>query len=498
MVKLRKSFVLILTLFAAAACSDDPTDSGDDINLSVSPDSLTLTVGQNQTVTATITGTTQQATFSSTNTTVATVDAAGSVSARAVGSTYIVAAIGNVRDSAKVVVKAVGPATLTFLGSGLVPERYTAEVAASGAWAYTTTWSARVVGGSANRGNALKIWNVTGNTPILSDSIIITGAGTLSDVQISSDGTLLAVSVESNQTAGVNGVYLYSRATPGKPTLLGKFNTSFAINGIHTVKLSRINGRNYAFAQSNSPALLILDITNPAAPTEVFSQQMGSPFIHDVFVRDGILFAALWHAGLSIFDVGGGNRGGLPSSPVLMGNVKTAACIACSSTAGSSVHNVWWFHDPTTGAKKYAFVGEEGPAGGIGGSSLGDIHVVDVSDFNNPHEVAFYNAEQTSTSNGQLAGTHNFDMDEASGVLYAAYYNAGVRALDVRGDLGSCTAAQKSADGRCNLRLMGRELAIAQVAAPTYVWGVKLDGNFLYASDMLNGIHKYNISSLKR
>ena len=35
------------------------------------------------------------------------------------------------------------------------------------------------------------------------------------------------------------------------------------------------------------------------------------------------------------------------------------------------------------------------------------------------------------------AGAHNFSVDEAKGLLYAAYYNAGVRVLDVRGDLGA-------------------------------------------------------------
>jgi hypothetical protein len=69
-------------------------------------------------------------------------------------------------------------------------------------------------------------------------------------------------------------------------------------------------------------------------------------------------------------------------------------------------------------------------------SSSGDIHVVDVSNMAAPKEVAFYT--------DAWAGTHNFSVDEPNGILYAAYYNGGVRALDVRGDLGTCTAAQKS------------------------------------------------------
>ena len=85
-------------------------------------------------------------------------------------------------------------------------------------------------------------------------------------------------------------------------------------------------------------------------------------------------------------------------------------------------------------------------------------------------------------------GTHNFSVDEASGLLYAAYYNAGVRVLDVRGDLGTCTVAQKTADGRCDLTLMGREKAIFAGTGSVYVWGVHWSASGLFASDMLNGL----------
>ena len=47
--------------------------------------------------------------------------------------------------------------------------------------------------------------------------------------------------------------------------------------------------------------------------------------------------------------------------------------------------------------------------------------MVDVSDLENPVEVAFYHVAG--------AGTHNFWMDESAQVLFAAYYNGGVAAL---------------------------------------------------------------------
>lgn len=467
--------------------------------LDLTPDSLVLSVGQTRSLTPTITNAQGSVAYTSSNPNIATVDGNGAVTAKAVGNTFVVATVGALRDSAKIIVVAAlpAPATIPLLGSGNVPERYTAEVAAADGWAYTTTWSSRVSSAGNTPGNAVKIWNVSGNTPILTDSLIITGAGTTSDVQISDDRTLLAVSTEGGSPTA-RGFSLYSRATPGKPTLITRFNSPATTSGVHTLKFARVNGRHYLLLNIDPPAaLVVVDITSPALPVQIGSFPMGNPYIHDVFFRDGLLFAGLWNDGMSIFDMGGGNKGGSPSNPVLIGNVRTASC-GTSGCGGSRVHNIWWFHDPKTGSKKYAFIGEEADAS-LFTNARGDIHVVDVSDMSNPREVAFFRPDSASTSTGnQPSGTHNFDVDEQSGVLYAAYYNGGVRALDIRGDLGTCTATQKSADGRCNLRLMAREIGVGLTSFPTFIWGVKLDGNFLYASDMPNGIHKLDISGLKR
>ena len=205
---------------------------------------------------------------------------------------------------------------------------------------------------------------------------------------------------------------------------------------------------------------------------------MGKPFVHDVFVRDSLLFTALWDNGLSIWDIGG-SRGGTPANPVFISNV---------ATNGGEVHNVWWFHDPTNGDKRFVFVGQEGPATLFTASS-GDIHVVDISTITAPHEVATFSLPN--------AGTHNFSVDEASGVLYAAYYNAGVRAIDVRGDLATCSASATRTDGRCDLRAAGRELGHG-LDAGNFIWGVQCGGNRVYASDMLHGLWTLDVSALRR
>ncbi len=189
--------------------------------------------------------------------------------------------------------------------------------------------------------------------------------------------------------------------------------------------------------------------------------------IHDTFVRDGLAFVSAWNSGLLIYDVGNGIKGGSPSDPRLVSTIVTADR---GVAGGAQVHNAWWFHD-STGARRYVFVGQEGP-GVIGQAAAGDIHVVDVTNLEQPTEVAFYHLPG--------AGTHNFWVDEAAAVLYAAYYNGGVVALDISGTLSGDLAS--------------REIARVLPGGTSYVWGVQLEGGSLYATDMLSGLWQLRLA----
>jgi len=366
-------------------------------------------------------------------------------------------------------------AAICATGVGFDTARFTAEVTARGTIAYTTTWGFR----GSHPGNKVDIWDVSGSAPTLIDSLIVTGATTLGDVAVSDDGSLLVVATE--RLGG--SIVVYSLADPRHPKQLARFSNGDTDPGVHTAEIGRVNGTLYGFLSidpiNSTPArLVIVDLSTPSAPREVFTKITGNPFVHDTFVRDGLLFVALWDDGLQIWDIGGGGNGGSPSNPVVLGGVKTL---------GGQVHNVWWYHD-ATGGKRFAFVGQEGP-GAIGTLSTGDIHVVDVSDFSQPKEVAFYHVDG--------AGTHNFSVDEAKGILYAAYYNGGVRAVDIRGDLASCPVSEQVTNAnplltRCDLKKGGREMGVGLLnqGRSVYVWGVDLLNGSLYASDMLNGIWK--------
>jgi hypothetical protein len=185
--------------------------------------------------------------------------------------------------------------------------------------------------------------------------------------------------------------------------------------------------------------------------------------IHDTFVRDGLAFVCAWNTGVRIYDVGNGIKGGSPSNPQLVSTIVTGTA---GVAGGAQAHNAWWFHNPTNGQKRYLFVGQEGP-GNIGLNASGDLHVVDVSDLENPVEVASLRITG--------AGVHNFWMDEANEVLYAAWYNGGVVAVDVSGTL----------TGNLASRIIGQAFPGGQGQA--YTWGVMLAGGTLWASDMVNG-----------
>lgn len=364
---------------------------------------------------------------------------------------------------------------MNVLGHGTISSRYTAEVWVHGAYGYTTTWGTRFLNGVGSPGNAIFIWSVAGATPVLLDSVLVEGANTLGDVQVTPDGRYLVVPTERDP----GSIVTFDLTDPVKPVLVSTFTSPGITRGVHTCEIQTVNGKLHAFLSVNAgtnhpPRLMIVDLSDPAQPREVSVKDISGSFIHDVFVRDGILFTAEWGNGMVIHDIGGAGQGGTVESPVRLGSVVTV---------GGKVHNIWWFHDPASGSKRYAFVGEEGPAS-LFSSASGDLHVVDVSDFAAPREVAFLHVPG--------AGVHNFSMDEAQGFLYAAWYNGGVQALDVRGDLSACPPQQQSTGGRCDLALMGRVKAVglAELSSGVFVWGVHFTGSALYASDMPNGLWK--------
>ncbi|HSE28712.1 MAG TPA: hypothetical protein VLA95_10830 [Gemmatimonadales bacterium] len=346
-------------------------------------------------------------------------------------------------------------------GGDNVPDRFTSDLWLHGDYAYTGTWGAITRNG--NFGDVLKVWQLGAEgAPALVREVPIPDISTVSDVEVSADGALLLATTEGQSA---DGLYLFSLADPSDPTPV---DFEPVASGLHTGTFAEIGGARYVFAARNpgSPALMVWRI-DPAAPdpiTPVGSVAIPADYgIHDTFVRDGLAFVSAWNTGLIIYDVGDGRAGGSPASPREVSRIVTSAN---GVPGGPAVHNAWWFHNPVTSEKRYVFVGQEGP-GAIGSSSSGDLHVVDVSNLANPVEVASLRIPG--------AGVHNFWMDEPREILYAAFYNGGVVALDVSGTLS----------GNLTGRIMGQA---RPGGSSTYVWGVMAHRGSLYLSDMVTGL----------
>lgn len=372
--------------------------------------------------------------------------------------------------------------TIPVLGMARDCARLTAQVAVHGSHAYTSTWRSR----EGVPGNVVTVWDVSGNAPRLVDSLHIDGVTIARDVQVSDDGGLLGVATEG----GGGSLALYSLANPSKPVLVSRYQSDHTKRAVYAAELARTGGTLYAFLSADIPGsrLAVLDLSDPASPREVLIRPIGGPLIHDTFVRDSLLFTALQADGVSIWDIGG-SRGGTPANPVL---VSTARLATDSLNPVVYAEHPWWFHDPTTGSRRWLFLSAQGHSSDEVSTSSGAIHVVDLGDLANPRHVAIYSL------NGPNVGAHHLTVDEESGVLYVAYREAGVRALDVRGDLSSCTAAQRTAAGLCDLRRVGRELGFALASPQRVAWGVTHLGNRVYVSDMVNGLWTLDITALKR
>jgi hypothetical protein len=354
-------------------------------------------------------------------------------------------------------------------GGNNVADRYSSDLWLHGDYAYTGTWGG--IRRDRNPGNVLKIWRLgTAGAPVLADSIKARDIVNVSDVQVSADGRLLLFSAEGGVA---EGLYLYDLGDPAHPVPQAQLRIA---GGVHTVTLADIAGRRYAFAARNppAPALVIYDVTAPESPGLAATVPIPPKYgIHDTFVRDGLAFVFAWDTGVLIFDVGNGIRGGSPRNPVEVSGILPATN---GVPGGAAAHNGWWFHNPVSGERRYLFVGQEGPLV-VGAQSSGDIHVIDVSDLSAPREVAFFHLDG--------AGTHNFWMDERRQILYAAYYNEGVVALDVSGELHGDLAD----------RLIGRIWPGGPEG--TYTWGVMLARGSLYAADMLTGLWQVAVEEVE-
>lgn len=271
----------------------------------------------------------------------------------------------------------------------------------------TGTWGA---GGDAH------FFDVTDPANMERISTVTVDARTVNDVKISPDGRMAVLSREGASDRK-NGIVLVDVTDPRNPKVRSEFDDELT-GGVHNVFITD----NHVYALSAGQRYDVIDISDPGAPRKVGTYKVDAtnPSIHDVWVDDGLAYSSNWSNGVHIVDVGNGIAGGSPTNPVKV-----------SSYAYPSGWNHAAFpYKQKDSGRFYVAAGDEAFPHGLNVKGRptyprGWIHFIDFTDMESPSEVARYQVPE--------AGTHNLWIEDD--VMYVAYYNAGLRAVDVSGEL---------------------------------------------------------------
>ncbi|MCY4158103.1 MAG: Ig-like domain-containing protein [Bacteroidetes bacterium] len=304
----------------------------------------------------------------------------------------------------------------------------------------------------------MKVFDVTNpEEPVLTDSIQV-DARRINDVKIHGSNQL-AVITREGASSRRNGIVILDLSNPAHPTILSEY-TETVTGGVHNVWIEE----DLVYACHNgTSALHIIDISDPVRPKEVGRWELDKEekTLHDVIVQEGYAYLSYWDDGVVTLDVGAGTHGGTPTAPVMVSRL--------SYPEGNT--HVAWRHG------QYLFVGDEifpedwDPSKPI--DARGYIHILDVSDLEAPVEVARYEIPG--------AGAHNVWVEDDR--LYVGYYQAGLRVIDISGEL------------RGNLYNQGREIAHVLTAdeqsmVPGWpmTWGAQIFKGHIYTSDLNSGL----------
>jgi hypothetical protein len=319
-------------------------------------------------------------------------------------------------------------------------------------------------------GDRYYVWDITDPTqPALTDSVLV-NARRASDPRVEPNRRWAVITHEGDPERK-NGITFIDLSMPAHPKVIGRF-TERLTGGVHNVW---IDGH-YVFAVSNGPnSLVIVDASDPANPriTSEFGLSEGwRRVLHDIWVEDGLAYLSYWLDGLVIVDVGNGIAGGSVEKPVQVSQLLYDMEPLYGTGLIAGTHTAWR-------EGNYVFVGDEVFPWEFREAPLpalprGRIHVVDVSDIRHPRIVAFYEVPE--------AGSHCVWVQD--GKLYIANYQAGLRVVDVTGEL------------RGNLYAQGRELARFDTSAPlgqaaipfkADAWGIQLYKGRIFVADSNSG-----------
>ncbi len=342
--------------------------------------------------------------------------------------------------------------------------------------------------GSGGGGDVLYALDISNPAnPVVTDSII-SNTRRVNDVMTFPDGKFLVFTREGASDRK-NGIVICSLEDPAHPKPIAEF-TDGVTGGVHSAFVYKQDkfGTFIFLTNDGTGALHVLDVNDPYHPKEVARWKTeGRPdagrSLHDIDLRDGLLYASYWNDGLIVLDVGNGIKGGSPSNPVLVTQYKydlNALYKQVEVDGGPGfirgTHTAWRH-------KNYVFIADEvfpaaypkGTKDAAAGRAYGRLQVLDVSDITHPRPVAWYEPE--------YGGVHNVWV--AGDTLYMGAYNAGFRVFDISGELRGDLRAQQREIGHLNTADMD-----GKVKNSAMTWGVVVNpkDGLAYVNDDNNGL----------
>ena len=315
--------------------------------------------------------------------------------------------------------------------------------------------------------------------PVLTDSLLF-DARLINDISTTADGKIGVIAREG-ASSRKNGIAFLDLTVPLHPKLLSEY-TATVSSGVHS---AFVDGHYVYLTDDGTRSLKVVDFSDPKQPREVGKWQMENShlqvdgngqttgrYLHDVQVKDGLAYLAYFKDGAVILDVGNGVKGGSPEHPMFVSRYtyNTTAFYPPDMLAGT--HTVFRYG-------KYLVIGDEVFPQFFDTWShdriktLGRLHVLDVSDLAHPVKVAEYSVPNE--------GSHNIWIEDD--VLYVGNFEAGIRAVDVSGEL------------RGDLYAQGREIGSIWAASPKgfrpnvpMSWGAQPHNGYVYGTDMNSGV----------
>jgi hypothetical protein len=404
----------------------------------------------------------------------ATIDPDGGFVAELPGSYVITAASGPQEAIASVVVAPRNAErTLEVVGRAPTKDFEAAEQWIIGNYAYLSTIS-----------DKLLVYDISDPAhPKQTDSIKV-DARLINDVSTTVDGRILVISREGASNRK-NGIAFFDTSDPAHPKPISEY-TATVTGGVHS---AFVDGHYVYLTDDATGSMRVIDFADVKNPKEVARWEVPSQvattitssggerevvgrYLHDLQVIDGLAYLAYWRDGLVILDVGKGIKGGSPEHPQFVSQLRFNHHELYGNGWLAGTHSVFRY-------KNYVFVGDEvfPPIFDIMSRKRipvrGIVHVVDVSDINNPRKVAEYPVPE--------AGAHNMWVD--GDIMYMGYYNGGGRIVDVSGEL------------RGDLYRQGREIGRLWAGDPEgyrpnlpFTWGAQPHNGLIYFNDVHSGI----------